>query len=60
MPTEPHDRLLTPGEVAVRFAVTPGTVGCWARTGKLPSIRTPTGRLRFREVDVDAAMTTTT
>ena len=60
MPTTLYDRLLTPGEVAARFSVTPQTVTRWARAGKLRSTRTAGGHHRFREDDVSAAMTTTT
>lgn len=40
--------LLTPRQVANRFAVDPKTVTRWARMGKLPSIRTPGGHRRYR------------
>lgn len=44
-----EDRLLTPREVASRFAVDPKTVTRWARDGKLPAIKTPGGHRRYRE-----------
>lgn len=47
------ENLLTPREVAKRFAVDPKTVTRWARTGKLPSIKTPGGHRRYRESVVD-------
>ena len=47
------ERLLTPKEVARRFAVDPKTVTRWARQGKLPSIKTPGGHRRYRESVVD-------
>jgi len=49
--TEP-DALLTPGEVASIFRVTPKTVTRWAEAGKLDAIRTLGGHRRFlvREV----------
>lgn len=50
--TDPEN-LLTPREVAKRFAVDPKTVTRWARTGKLPSIKTPGGHRRYRESVVD-------
>jgi excisionase family DNA binding protein len=46
--------LLTPREVAARFHVGSATVIRWAKAGKLPYARTPTGRFRFRESDVAA------
>lgn len=45
--------LLTPRQVANRFAVDPKTVTRWARDGKLPSIRTPGGHRRYRQSVVD-------
>lgn len=53
-PLPKDDRLLTPRQVAARFAVDPKTVTRWARTGKLPSIKTPGGHRRYRESVVDA------
>lgn len=44
-----QDKLLTPRQVALRFAVDPKTVTRWARAGKLPSIITPGGHRRYRE-----------
>jgi len=44
----PHnDELLTPGEVAAMFRVTPKTVTRWAEAGKLPVVRTLGGHRRF-------------
>lgn len=40
--------LLTPGEVASLFRVSPKTVTAWARSGKLPSLRTVGGHRRFQ------------
>lgn len=45
---------MTPAQVAQRFAVDPKTVTRWARTGKLPSIKTLGGHRRFRASVVDA------
>lgn len=42
------EKLLTPQQVADRFAVDPKTVTRWARTGKLPCIKTPGGHRRYR------------
>lgn len=50
------DRLLTPGEVAALFHVTPKTVTRWAAAGRLPSIRTPGGHRRFPESYVRALL----
>jgi excisionase family DNA binding protein len=47
-----NDRLLTPSEVASMFRVDPKTVTRWAKSGKLPSIRTLGGHRRYRESDV--------
>lgn len=52
--TNPPEKLLTPKQVADRFAVDPKTVTRWARTGKLPSIRTPGGHRRYRASVVEA------
>jgi excisionase family DNA binding protein len=51
-----HERLLTPGEVAVLFRVDPKTVTRWASAGRLGSIRTPGGHRRFRESEVRALL----
>lgn len=49
-----HERKLTPSQVARRLDVTPETVREWIRTGKLPSIKLPSGRMKVRERDVEA------
>jgi excisionase family DNA binding protein len=54
--TPVDDRVLTPGEVAGRFGVTTATLARWARTGKLPAIRTPGGQRRYREADITALL----
>ena len=46
------ERLLTPGEVARMFRVTPKTVARWANTGKITAVRTLGGHRRYRERDV--------
>jgi len=51
-PTNPD--LLTPGEVARLFKVSPSTVVNWADLGKLPSFKTIGGQRRFFRSDVDA------
>jgi len=47
-----HERLLTPGEVALMFRVDPTTVTRWAASGRIGSIRTPGGHRRFHESEV--------
>jgi len=47
------ERLLTPGEVALKFRVDPRTVTRWASAGRIGSIRTPGGHRRFRELEVN-------
>ena len=51
------ERLLTPGEVARMFRVTPKTVARWANTGRLASVRTLGGHRRYRERDVSEVLT---
>lgn len=46
------DALMTPGEVATLFRVTPKTVTRWAEAGKLPALRTLGGHRRFPARDV--------
>jgi excisionase family DNA binding protein len=46
------ETLLTPGEVARIFRVDPKTVTRWANAGRIPSLLTPGGHRRFREVDI--------
>lgn len=43
-----EENLLTPREVAQRFAVDPKTVTRWAKEGKLPYIMTPGGHRRYK------------
>ena len=46
----PHpdlEPMLTPGEVAALFRVTPKTITRWAEAGKLPVVRTLGGHRRF-------------
>lgn len=49
-----EDRKLTPSQVATRLDVTPETVREWIRTGKLPAITLPSGRMKVREGHVAA------
>ena len=55
-----HERLLTPGEVALMFRVDPKTVTRWATAGSIGSIRTPGGHRRFRESEILALLATRT
>lgn len=45
---------LTAEQVAERFEITAETARAWARTGKVPAIRTPGGHYRFRREDIEA------
>jgi excisionase family DNA binding protein len=47
------DPLLTCAEVAQMFRVDPKTVSRWAAAGRLPSIKTPGGHVRFRRSAVE-------
>lgn len=46
--------MLTPGQVAALFRVTPKTITRWAEAGKLPVIRTLGGHRRFPAHGVQA------
>lgn len=50
------DWLLTRAEVAALFGVRPATVSQWAKSGRLPAIRTLGGHRRFRYGDVVALL----
>jgi len=51
------EALLSCGQVAALFRVTPRTVTRWADTGQLHSTRTTGGDRRFRESEVQALLT---
>lgn len=49
----PHERLLTPDQVAERLSLSVLTVRTWLRAGKLPGAK-PGGKVwRVREADLD-------
>lgn len=50
------DELLTPGEVADLFGVTPKTVARWADAGQLRTIRTLGGHRRFPASEIRALL----
>lgn len=47
------DELLFPPDVAIELKVDVQTIRRWVRSGKLPSIRMPSGRIRIRRSDID-------
>ncbi len=49
MSNNTSEKLLSPSQVAVIFAVDPKTVTRWAKSGKLPYVRTLGGHRRYRE-----------
>lgn len=52
------DPLITPGEVAELLRVNPKTVSRWAAAGRLPSLKTPGGHVRFRRSVIEALLNT--
>lgn len=50
--------VLTPRAVADLFSVSVDTVNRWADEGLLPGFKTPSGRWRFYQGDVDAFLNT--
>ena len=46
-PVKPNERIVTRGDVARIFCVSPHTVSRWSREGKLPSVRTLGGQRRY-------------
>lgn len=55
-PEPKPDDLLKPGEVAAQFRVDVKTASRWARSGKVSSVRTPGGQVRFRRDVIDALL----
>ena len=51
-----NEPLLTTGEVASLYRVDAKSVARWVKTGKLAAVRTPGGRLRFREAEIRALL----
>lgn len=52
---KPHSPdLMKPKEVAALLNVAPQTVVSWANTGKILSIRTPTGHRRYYRAEIEA------
>lgn len=49
-----REELLTPGDLADLYKVSPRTVTRWAAEGRIESIRTPGGHYRFPESVIDA------
>lgn len=47
------EQLLTPGETADVFGVSPKTVARWAEAGKLEALRTLGGHRRYRVSEVE-------
>lgn len=51
------DPLLTSAEVAALFRVDKKTVARWAKAGRLPSMKTPGGHVRFRRSAIEPLLT---
>lgn len=50
------DQLLTPGEFAELFRVSPKTVARWATAGKITAVRTLGGHRRYRQAEAEALL----
>jgi excisionase family DNA binding protein len=48
--------LLTPGEVAAIFRVSPQTVARWGESGLLTTLRTPGGHRRYPATEVESLL----
>ena len=55
-PIEPSERPLAIREAAAQLGVHPKTLRRWVRRGQLCALRLPSGRLRFRNSDITAAV----
>lgn len=51
-----EERLMTRKEVASFFRVGTRTITAWVAKGKLPVVKTPGGKPRFRESEIRAAL----
>ena len=61
MPTANHtDEILTTGQVAREWHVSPRTIQRYIRDGHLKATRLPSGVFRIRRSDAEAALTTPT
>jgi excisionase family DNA binding protein len=56
-PQHQHERYLTKKEVAHLLRLTPRTVEAYMRQGTLPYVRIGSRTVRFRESDIEAALT---
>jgi excisionase family DNA binding protein len=56
MPVTAPEKLLTTGDVAALYRVDAKSVARWVKNGKLTAVRTPGGRLRFREAEIRALL----
>lgn len=54
----PDDALLTADEVCDLFKIHKRTLTRWVNDGKLPAVTLPSGRVRYRQADVDAILAT--
>lgn len=50
------ERLLTSGEVCDYFKIAATTLWRWRQAGKITALRTPGGKMRFRESDVQKVL----
>ncbi len=57
-PTSPQTGLLETAEAADYLGVHPKTLVRWVRKGTVRAMRTPGGRYRYRQADLDAFVTT--
>jgi excisionase family DNA binding protein len=49
-------QLLTTRQVARRFGVDRSTVNRWVKQGRIPAINTPGGQCRYRQADIEQAL----
>lgn len=50
------EQLLTSSEVCDYFKIAAATLGRWRQAGKIIALKTPGGKLRFRESDVQKVL----